>query len=322
MAQWDAPAGQEDADWVGSTWGIFVWSPTLQQGIRFVCGTDFDPHGSPPSFPILQGAVEGLDSPVTDVTVEESARLDGGTVTQIRTTSRELWWPVFFEGADLAELSRFRDRWRRISNPRAGDVRIYVVQPDGSSRYINARYKPEKITWDKGEYSHDGWQSLGLRFVATDPWWHSGDPDAPIATFLLPASGQKPFFPILPLKLQSSVAGGTQWAVVPGDVPTYPRFVIQGPAGSVTAEMSGLSWTLDKPIDPGMTVTVDTSPYRTAFTVQGQDGTEWWRYMTSGSSLFPLDPSNPGAGLTVTLQGATADSRAAVYSIANWEAAY
>jgi len=257
----------------------------------------------------VQAGAEGLDDPPLQLTTSSAAAVLGEFPGAVVASAREVFLPVLIRAPGGAAWRTAKDALRGVANPLNGSTRITVMTQDGRTRVIDGwRDTRDAITWAADTWGYDGWQRLGLLFRCPSPWWR--DPDAVRLGPWRVASGTGFLGPMfLPVHLGQDMVLGDEVAIdVPGQVQTWPTWVISGTVETVTAthEDTGREWVLDC---DGLTgpITVVTDP-RTASVTDGA-GASQWQALAAPFDLWPLTPGSQRVTVTVVGADATTEVR-------------
>lgn len=238
----------------------------------------------------LQAGVEGLDDVVASVLAERRAGLWGETHAGVDITGRDVFLPLLLRAWDIDEWRAARRALMAVTDPMVGPTRVTVTLADGSSRWIDGRHVPDQRAWSTDQWSHAGWQRMGLVFRCPDPWWRSpvsaslALSGAPRVSWL---SSSTPFFPAF-LGPGRAPDGEPQTVTVPGDAPMWPTWEIDGAADEITITHveTGRSLTVDLDgVD--RPVRIVTDPAAQSVTADGVDA---WAQVQPPFDLFPLPP--------------------------------
>lgn len=215
-------------------------------------------------------------------------------------------------GAVSDEVQRVKE----LMNPRlwprdAGGLRLVGTRYDGTVRWGDCAWVPLA-----GDFRAPNlWQvhrSVTLRLLCPDPLFRS---EAKPITWHMPAA-VPPMLPFFPLRIGSSKVVGTANPVtVVGDDLAWPVTRVWGPASSITASNGDgevVTVVPPAPIAAGGLVTVRHDPATGEVddfdTIEGPDGTSWYRYMLPGTRPWGL---RPGVNqVTVAVPGATVETQA------------
>lgn len=257
---------------------------------------------------LLGPGVDGLDMPAVAVEVERSAGMWGGLSRDLDVPPREVFLPLTVEAGSLTELLNERDAFDRLVSPFTLDpVRLTVRRPDGRTRWVEGHASGPSRAWSRGQFfAPSGRQSFGLTLTCDDPWWHGETVTASWGNDT--AAGN--FLPILPVRVVTDrILGGPTTINVLGDVASWPRWTIRGPATGATIRHveSGRQFTLTGTVSAGGSIVVDTSPWvamTTGLQVRGGDGANLWNRLQPPFDLWPLPPGEQT--VTLTVLGATA----------------
>lgn len=268
--------------------------------------------------------IEGLDMPEIRLVSERAAGMWGGLARDLDVPQRRVFLPIGLAAGDLQTMLDERDRFDRLTSPLdMSPVRVTVVRPDGTERWIEGRVDTDPRTWDASTLTVPiGRLRFGLSLICDNPWWR-GDQE-PVSWS--PDAGRGGFFPLLPVRLRSGrVIGQDTPVFVRGDAPMWPRWSISGPAESVTATHveSGRSWTLHGQFGQSVTpIIVDTDPrvaMTTGLQVATPGGSQRWSWMQPPFDLWPLPPGDQTVSLEIV--GASPTTEVIMYPRPNYRAA-
>jgi len=151
---------------------------------------------------------------------------DVGILTGIRADSREIFLPLLVKADDIDSALRLCARYW---NPRSGDGTLRVEDDSGNARILECRY----VGGLEGNMKEGGpgWQKVGLRLRALQPYWQ----DAEYDNYVFVTDPPVPFFqnPFFPLHISQNTIEGNVTVNNNGDVETYPLFIIVGPMNSL-----------------------------------------------------------------------------------------
>jgi hypothetical protein len=161
---------------------------------------------------------------------------------------REVFWPlhIYSDGGSIEWMLRDRAFWQTMDPE---DTGVWTVtHPDGNHRSLRLRFQSD------GDKSHDmdplraGWASYGITLVAERPFWE-GEPE--VRSFAGQAPPEPFFEPTGPhlINISSSYSVGNATMDNPGDVESYPRWYVEGPA--FTASVGVGSMVVDVPFEVG-----------------------------------------------------------------------
>lgn len=269
----------------------------------------------------LSEGVSGLGVTPYELTKDRHPR-GGSRLRSYQATERTIIWPLHVYGADHTE---FISRWRTLARAFASTLHdgpgwLEIARPNGQRRRI-------QVIYEDG-FEGQGEQGTGiisdsavLTLYCPDPYWV--DP-VEVTEYREYAEGT-PFLDPFPTISSGQVLGATT-LTNPGDVESWPRWVITGPATLVTVrhEDTGEEWVLDPdaaaighgPLQAGEQVTVTTDPPRVRF----EDGSNWIGALDwPGAVLWPLRPGVNN--VSFQLDGAGPGSRVDVAFAARYETA-
>jgi hypothetical protein len=256
---------------------------------------------------------KGFDAPTYVHYRDESPAMPGAFWRGVRALPRELILPVIIRDGnrDLA-LSKRRAFTEALSPENgSGLCVIKVSHPDGSTRWIDARYVDGIDAGERGpgEYGITT-MKYSLRFMADDPYFYGAQVVMPWQMAAstrteLPIPGSDDLFEVVSSPL---LAGGVT-INNPGGIKAYPTWEFVGPFTQIIAENETLGQsftithtaasstdTLSLVTDPGDSYLVD------------ELGANQWTTLSAGYQLWPLAPGDNIVNVTMT--GATTDSLA------------
>lgn len=217
---------------------------------------------------------------------------------------REFTLPFWLSGSSETDLrSQLRTLVARM-DPVRGDGRIRVTAPGGDQREITCRVSGGlELAEHLGESSGPATQKVVGSFRAYDPYWY-----ATSDTVLTGTTGTiATFFPIFPVRLNSSEVFASATVTNPGDVDCWPVWVITGPGSAITlrnlttGKLAKFSTTT---LAAREYITVDTRPG--VKTVTKQDGSNLFSDLSTDSALWSMPRGSNS--VQVEMGGATAAS--------------
>jgi len=226
---------------------------------------------------LLQG-MQGRFAPPFGLGERESVAREGALLQRVRAQPRDVSLPLLVSGDDL------RGGWRelmRVANPLSGDVRVRFSYGDGSSRTLTGRVSDVSAAEDAAS-AGPSWLRTDVTLRCHDPFWLS---DVEELVFDLSPS---PWFPMPPYEITSGLVAGTVSIDNDGDAPAWPLWRIRGPGGPFSATLGDHVLLVDRVLDIGETVEVDTRPGRK--TVVDGDGVNRYPDLDDHAELWPLPP--------------------------------
>jgi hypothetical protein len=262
--------------------------------------TWIDPNGDAISLQsdirVLRGA-DFLGMPTIRASEIEVPLQPGSRWRQVNHGPREITLPVSIGGDKRANL----DLLARAMDPTRGDGRIRVTWDDNTARELTCRYR-EGLNPTVQFWQVPVWHTV-IVFRAVDPYWS----DTADSTVELAPGAAPGFFPFFPLRVGASEATDSATVNNDGQAAAWPVWTIIGPADSVEASnvTVGESWTLNRTVAAGETVTIDARPG--AKTVVSSTVGDVFSSLGDGSSLWRLEPGLNDVELVMA--GATGASR-------------
>ena len=232
--------------------------------------------------------VLGLLMPPWDFFADKSPAIDGETIRGVRAGAREITIPLYVWGRDRDQcLVIFRNLIADL-NPQLGEGILEVREPAGQRRTIGAYYAAGFEGVDDDDAQGRTWMSALVTFRAPRPFWEGEEWSKTWRIGGAPGS----FFPFLPFRVRDSQVIGALTVPNVGNVRTFPVWTVTGPFTSFEAvnDRTGKTFTLDASVAEGETVVVDAREGRKTVLLDGV--TNMWEFVTTGSSLWALEPGD------------------------------
>jgi hypothetical protein len=208
-----------------------------------------------------------------------------GMLTGIRADAREIFLPLLVKADDIYSALRLCARYW---NPRSGDGVLRVTDDSGKARILKCRYAGG-LEGNMRE-SGPGWQKVGLRLRALQPYWQDEQYqdyvfvlDSPVLFF------QSPFFP---LRISKGTIDGSVTVNNPGEVEAYPIITVTGPMSSIEVQNVTTGKTMNLPIlsmTASDVLVIDTRPEILSIKLNGNNA---FGLLSAGSSLWNIRPGN------------------------------
>ncbi len=222
-----------------------------------------------------------------------------GMITGIRADTREVFLPLLVKSSTLQDALRLCAKYW---NPRSGDGTLKVVDDTEHSRILKCRYAGG-LEGD-GRNSGSGWQKVGLRLRALQPYWQDEEYqdylfvlDAPVLFF------QTPFFP---LHISKGTIDGNVTVNNPGEVEAYPLITAHGPLTSLEVQNVTTGKTMNFPslsMTASDVLTIDARPEVLSVKL---NGTNAFSLLSASSSMWSILPGNNQ--LKITTSGTSSES--------------
>lgn len=185
--------------------------------------------------------------------------------------------------------ARYRDRlewWaRRLSRMFTGEVTVYLVDDEGMIWWLKGVYEGgADYTYGEDTIGTE-WLYMTITLKCGYPFWTRSQPlELPI---IGSPSGSGATYTI---KQQYEVNN-------PGDVDAPPRWIIDGPASSVTlTSHRGKRLVVDRPIPADRSLIIDTSKG----TVTNDEGGNWYDWLGPAPSMWSMRPGMNDCTIEVT----------------------
>lgn len=235
-------------------------------------GRRWDLSGNRASGVRMQSGVRGLGTPRYARHTTPYAALPGSRYRGSRALDREVFWPlwVWNDGGDQDWLKYDSEFWSTMDPTQP--VTWEVVQPDGTSRFLDVRYDNDNdVVFDRAPGMR-AWQPYGIYLVAEQPHWRG----APVQGEWAADAAVQPFFGGVgdpggpPFYISSDAVLSNASVTNPGDVPAWPMYRGVGPLAdlSVTLRGSTLGWTQD--LVAGDILEIYTDPARQGAFLNGE----------------------------------------------------
>lgn len=268
--------------WVPSAPGAQVVNLTLGQGVTN--------NGI-----VVQPGVKGFDAPIFQHSHTETPGIDGGHYNATRVPPREIFIPVYIEGADRGQFLQRKRAFLSAISPLGSLTpgRLYITEGDGSTRTIDLHYFDGAEGDENVDAAGFHWCKYGLRFVAMDPYFYASS--TVTRTWTGDVEDMLPFFgsPFFGLALNRTLSfNGEVTLDTVGDVDSWPVWIIEGPIQSATFINHSLNQTFELiyQIEEGEIVTIDTRPGKK--TVRSETGLNLWEFLGPNPQMWPVGPQS------------------------------
>ena len=208
-----------------------------------------------------------------------------GLLTGLRADVREVFLPLLVKAESLQDALRLCAKYW---NPRIGDGTLKVMDDLGNTRILKCRYAGG-LEGD-GRNSGPGWQKIGLRLRALQPYWQDEQYqdyvfalDSPVLFF------QSSFFP---LHISKGTIDGNVSVNNPGEVEAYPLITATGPLTALEIQNVTTGKTINFPaltMTASDTLTIDTRPEILSVKINGNSA---FSLLSASSSLWTIQPGS------------------------------
>lgn len=208
-----------------------------------------------------------------------------GLLTGLRADVREVFLPLLVKAESLQAALRLCARYW---NPRIGDGTLKVEDDSGNARILKCRYAGG-LEGD-GRNSGPGWQKIGFRLRALQPYWQDEQYqdyvfvlDSPVLFF------QSSFFP---LHISKGTIDGNVTVNNPGEVETYPLVTATGPLTALEIQNITTGKTINFPIlmmTASDILTIDARPEILSVKINGNNA---FSLLSTLSSLWTIQPGS------------------------------
>ncbi|AND39550.1 phage distal tail protein [Cytobacillus oceanisediminis] len=252
------------------------------------------------NFNVLNG-VNGRFMPPVSIVEDEVPFHVGTRKRNVKIGPRDVDIPLLIHAQSEIELRNIVRNTLKMINP-FKEGKLKSVAEDGSQRELNCQYAGGMEGSENRDNKGFWWQKAILVFHAFDPFWY--DTATQVKTF---TSGEPvPFFPLFPLRLNSSNVFADTTIDNQGDVDTFPEWIIKGPGENIVLRnlTSGESMILNVSLGIGESITINTKPFHKSVTKN--NGTNLFYTLSDESSLWALQEGKNA--IRLELSGATEES--------------
>jgi len=204
-----------------------------------------------------------------------------GTLTGLRIDARDVFLPLTVKADNLMDALRLIARY---FNPQNGVGRLRVTI-GSTARELACQYVGG-LDGD-GRDNGPGWQRVGLRLRALQPYWQ-----ADVKDFVFVMDAPMTFFqyPFFPLRISRGTIDGSVIVFNSGDVPTYPIITANGKFTSLQVNNLDTGKTLTFPtlsMVDGDNLVIDTRPSVLSVRLNGNNA---FGLLSAASSLWSIKP--------------------------------
>lgn len=244
---------------------------------------------------LMPDQIRGLLNPPYELRTSATPARGGSRLREVSTGERDVFWPLMVHtAAGSAAWQNLNDAFFSTLDPEFPGV-WEVTRPDGTQRRLSVHFKDD----GGGIVYRDvlsGWVRYPVSGVALDPWWYGTEVHR---TFKQPGSTGTLAGPGRPIGSRATVDSAK--IDNPGDVPSFPRWVITGPVTSVTVGVTidGVVRSITAPITltAGQTLTIDTESHSV------RDHTGASRRSELSAAYFVPIPPGVDIPLTMSMTG-------------------
>lgn len=250
---------------------------------------------------VLTTGVSGFGIPPTEVRIDQSAA-DGGVWRRTRRGIRVLDLPIVIFGSDRSDVENKLRRLAVLLQDVTGPTSIIAEYDNGESWVLSGHYVGGAET-QFGSDANDHFCRWVITLNCPDPYWIRGASQS--YTVNAGVTGRSIIPDLAELRLTSGQALGTLSVENSGDVPSYPTWVITGPADSVViTNQQGLGFTYTEAIPAGTVITIDSF----AGTVKNQLGVNKYAALSVSPKMFSI----PTGTSTVSINAINATSATSI----------
>jgi hypothetical protein len=260
----------------------------------------------------LAGA-SGFGSPDPEHWWRSPVQLDGSFHQGLRIPAREVSLPVEVSGRTNDEWLAVDRRFWRGMDPRE-TVGLVVTTPDARSRWLTMRLV------NGGDVEHEIDPMLNkqavypLTFLAGDPYWRGEHIEQVYGAEV----GATNMFPGPPFSIGTTKTITSGNVTNPGDIPAWPRWVINGPYTSATVGVGSAQVTLSTAIGAGATREINMDPRYNS--IRKGNGDDAWLEATN--AVFEPIPPGVDVPLSMSVVGDSPDTSVELHFDAKYRRAW
>lgn len=273
-------------------------APRLRLGMMLtgVDGSTWDLYDGPVR--VVSGA-QGFGAAKPEHRWKSAPAIDGSTWSGSRTPQRAMTLPVYIHTADSMEWRDIDAAFWDAIDP-SGECELRVETPDNRWRTLRMRYDDGADAQIDTDPLLLRYVTYALSFIAADPFWHG-----PPVTRQFKLGAMQPLFPGPPFNINPSNVLGAASIANPGDVETWPVWVVRGPFDGFTVGLGESVVSYVGPAAAGDSVTIDMHPHM--LTIRNAAGADRWANATQ-VEMAALPPGE-NVDLNLALSGANAETR-------------
>lgn len=258
-------------------------------------GTVWDLNNGPVQ---LMPGVKLFDAAPITPTLRRSALIPGARWTGVQVEEQGLLLPINVVGSDWRS---YRDLEQAFFAGLAPDapVVIAVTSPDGVSRTMECYFTTPGDITDDIDPLLVWYRSYQIGFVAPDPYWHGEVVRQP-----LDVQDPLPFFPGPPFHINPRKVGAKSSINNPGDVPSWPRYTIAGPAASWTVGVGDAVVSASNALAATDYIAIDSAPGKRSIV----DAAGNRQYQNMDAVFFAPVPAGRQVPITTAFSGAASTS--------------
>jgi len=282
-APYAAPAPENIRRWGGITHRWTGWD-----------GSSWDLSDVEGGVFLLNEGLEGLGMPDITNYTHDSPVVHGASWDGWLATGRKVFWSVavFHDSDSVGWVKRHRAFWKTMQPGKTG---VWSVElPTGEKFSLTLRFKSDGGHSYTNDPVHRGWEVYGVELFPEQPFWEAPAVVESWSTgeqvpFLGPEGKAPPFF-VSPAATLSSAT-----LTNPGDVETFIRWTVVGPARSAQVGIDGVYTVLPVNVPDGSKLVVDTNPRNLIAELDGVDVMEQLGELN-------YEPLQPGESVELSLE--------------------
>lgn len=198
------------------------------------------------------GSVRGMRHSTVSPAVAGS-RFEGFSVED-----REVFWPlcVWNDAGSNDWMARDRAFWSTMDPEDTGSWEVSL--PDGSIRRLKLRFVDDGDHLSEHDPMRRGWEIYGITLVAERPFWEG----VPVVQSFAGQAPPPPLFgtdgPVV--NLASGYSMETATMDNPGDVESYPRWYVEGPATTASVGVGQMVVDVPFEVPAGQCLVIESDP--------------------------------------------------------------
>jgi hypothetical protein len=214
----------------------------------------------------LMPGVRGLGTVATTRHATESPAVAGSRFEGASYLDREVFWPIHIYSDNRLDqgstgsikwMERDRAFWRTMDPE---DTGVWTVtHPDGAHRSLRLRFVSDGDKVRDHDPMKRGWDSYGITLIAERPFWEG----EPVVRSFNGQAPPPPFFePTGPQIVNIASGYSMETATIdnPGDVESYPRWFVEGPATMASVGVGSTVVDVPFEVPEGQCLVIESDP--------------------------------------------------------------
>lgn len=206
----------------------------------------------------LLSQVRGLGAPKFTRYSVSSPATPGSSFRGVSVADRDVFWPlhIWNDESSLEWMDRDSAFWSTMDPYDTGVWTVFL--PDGDTRSLRLRFVDDSDHASEVDPVSKGWDTYGINLVAEQPFWEG----SPVVRSWKADTPQPFFDPTGPqlVNISSGHTLSTATITNPGDVESFPKWFIDGPASAGTVGVDGVTVSIPFAVASGSCLVIDSDP--------------------------------------------------------------